>query len=455
MKKLLILSTLCTAWAAPLNSIFFPIWGQGGGDSLRYSQETGTLEKQRFIDRYDYVFMTKEPTKGLFKIYLHSSAIPKLGLRGPSQEITDGLPYRVFYSLGYEHKITHTISIDLNVTGGYYTHSVWGNHFGTIELRWFYDMKSRMRKELQVSNLSGSYVGLRYGKMLNLSDNRLLKIAELPFYGNRSGDFYQANHFVLKWGSQKRFFQRGFADFSLNFGLTDYHSSRITNSTFFPNSFREWVLFTDTKVGLGFETFKTKKTRIKANLCDVWRCFEEQKHLWKVNLTSPIIISNNHLFLSLPIEFEQKIRQSSWSLNTGLTTNFGQANRSYIGTYGTAYKAFYTQVHIQPRYYYNLKKRIRKGLSANNLSGNYFTIIGNQSFNFLDLSHKPSNPSYRQKGWNNQRSFAVAWGLQRRLFNKGFLDLHLGAAYKERSTMRNQPIFEPYSSFKLGYILNN
>ncbi|MCU0341906.1 MAG: hypothetical protein MUE30_18685 [Spirosomaceae bacterium] len=76
MKKLLILSTLCTAWAAPLNSTFSPIWGQGGSDSLRYTQETGTLEKQRFIDRYDYVFMTKEPTKWMLRLYLEKIYTP-------------------------------------------------------------------------------------------------------------------------------------------------------------------------------------------------------------------------------------------------------------------------------------------------------------------------------------------------------------------------------------------
>ena len=37
-------------------------------DSLRFSQESGTLQKQRFIDQYDYVFMTKEPTKWIIKM---------------------------------------------------------------------------------------------------------------------------------------------------------------------------------------------------------------------------------------------------------------------------------------------------------------------------------------------------------------------------------------------------
>ncbi len=40
-------------------------------DTIRitHTQETGTLEKQRFIDKYDYVFMTKEPTKWMVKWY--------------------------------------------------------------------------------------------------------------------------------------------------------------------------------------------------------------------------------------------------------------------------------------------------------------------------------------------------------------------------------------------------
>lgn len=38
--------------------------------SVSYSEETDTLVKQRFLDRYENVFMTKVPTRHMFKIGL-------------------------------------------------------------------------------------------------------------------------------------------------------------------------------------------------------------------------------------------------------------------------------------------------------------------------------------------------------------------------------------------------
>ena len=223
MKKslLFLYSTLCIAWVTPFHSTF----AQGDSVRITHTQETGTLENQRFIDRYDYVFMTKEPTKWMLKGYISATPLPNLSLRGPSNEISSGLPQNVSYSFGYEQKIGKAFSIDLNLTGGYSGELFWNYHFASAEFRWFYDMKKRIQKDIQVSNLTGNYLSLKYGQSLPQPSFRpLTTFFEIPFILNQATSWYRAgNTFALKIGTQRRFMRRGFIDFSLNTGYVNYN----------------------------------------------------------------------------------------------------------------------------------------------------------------------------------------------------------------------------------------
>ena len=464
MKKAfsLLYSTLCL-----LNSTFFFViptlggistaFAQGGTDSvhLSHSEETGTLEKQRFIDRYDYVFMTMETTKWMLKGYLSASPIPSLQLRGPSNEISGGLPSSLSYAFGYEHKIGSLFSIDVGLSGGYVYDFQWSSHFASAEVRWFYDMKKRLQKGLQANNLTGSYVGFRYGQSFEIPSIKIVsKLVELPFIGNQSNGWYKNSQiFVLKLGTQKRFFERGFADFSLNIGRTTYDLALPNQSSInIPAPKDEWFLFSDVKFGLGF-TAAQKTANLKASDCNIWKCFKEENQLFKINIAAPFTLTNRQLSFSLPVSYERKIAKSAWSINTELNLSLSYLSRKALQSFGSQFFVAGSAILVQPRYYYNLKKRIREGKSANNLSGNYFAIMGSQLLSFSDMDYNPIFQVKRETRWYNTRAAYATWGMQRRIFEKVFFDFQLGLVYKERSTTSHQPIFEPYSSFKLGFAL--
>jgi hypothetical protein len=99
---------------SPLSTLtLYPLWGQGGSDSVRitHTQEAGTLEKQRFIDKYDYVFMTMEPTKWMLKAYGNINNL--LG-----SEIFRGghIKRTVDFRVGVERKLSPSFSIEINAT---------------------------------------------------------------------------------------------------------------------------------------------------------------------------------------------------------------------------------------------------------------------------------------------------------------------------------------------------
>ena len=457
MKKALTVLYSTLLFVIPTLGGISSAFAQGSADSVRitHTQEAGTLEKQRFIDRYDYVFMTKEPTKWMLKGYLSASPVPRLQLRGPSNEISGSLPSSLSYAFGYEHKIGSSFSIDVGLSGGYINDFQWSSHFASAEIRWFYDMKKRLQKGLQANNLTGSYIGFKYGQAFEIPSIKFVStLLQVPFIGNQSNEWYKNSQiFVLKLGTQKRFFERGFADFSLNIGRTTYDLTLPNQSSInIPAPKDEWFLFSDVKFGLGF-TSAPKTTALNASNCNVWKCFKEENQLFKINIASPFTLTNRQFNFSLPISYERKIAKSAWSINTELNLSFSYLSRKALQSFGSQFLVAGSAFLVQPRYYYNLKKRIREGKSANNLSGNYFAIMGSQLLSFSDMDYNPVFQVKRETHWSNTRAAYATWGMQRRIFEKGFFDFQLGLLYKERSTTKNQPIFEPYSSFKLGFAL--
>ena len=89
---------------------------------------------------------------------------------------------------------------------------------------------------------------------------------------------------------------------------------------------------------------------------------------------------------------------------------------------------------IGVRYYYEMADRIRRGLSANNLSGNYVMaqvaepFIGfNADKYYNQLTQEKFNHRYRTNLLvNPQPRVFVAYGIQRRLGRRGYFDINAG-----------------------------
>ena len=91
--------------------LVFICWQANAQDSTKitYSQEVDTLQKQRFIDRYENVFMTKVPTRHMFKIGL-SQYYQAL----PAPLLDDKLLNSASLQLGYEFKFLPSFSLALS-----------------------------------------------------------------------------------------------------------------------------------------------------------------------------------------------------------------------------------------------------------------------------------------------------------------------------------------------------
>lgn len=136
------------------------------------------------------------------------------------------------------------------------------------------------------------------------------------------------------------------------------------------------------------------------------RVHEEKLHLFKVDLIGPALylvsnweendVAQNKL---VNLAYEQKINPNwSWLIESSF-----KADRSDFkeiqGVGGT-------------RYYYNMKRRILRGKSANNFSGNYFSAVVTYGYRFHDD--------------DDQATLNILYGIQRRLGGYGFIDFNVG-----------------------------
>lgn len=70
--------------------------------SISYSEESDTLGKQRFLDRYENVFMTKVPTRHMFKVGLSQYYQAKLFALSDDRTINS-----TSLHVGYEFKFLY------------------------------------------------------------------------------------------------------------------------------------------------------------------------------------------------------------------------------------------------------------------------------------------------------------------------------------------------------------
>ena len=143
--------------------------------------------------------------------------------------------------------------------------------------------------------------------------------------------------------------------------------------------------------------------------------------MWKIDLFGLLFGLNDKFSGSkINIGYEKGGQHSAFSIATNLIY-FNQYKQELI-------------LQIAPRYYYNLKKRIQKGKTANNLSADYFSLR-----NQWDLIGRDSFIE-------NKYDFSLLWGTQRRVFKNMFINYELGYDFQSG----NQWSGEIISELKIG-----
>ena len=408
--------------------LVFICWQANAQDSTKitYSQEVDTLQKQRFIDRYENVFMTKVPTRHMFKIGL-SQYYQAL----PAPLLDDKLLNSASLQLGYEFKFLPSFSLALSghfpyLKGDKPLRSSLSYTILDAQIRWFFDMRRRVKAGKAASNFSGNYIALYY---------------------NMPGTLYDSPNIGFKLGFQRRFLNTGFMDFAV--------ALQQETPWFHYGVFSNWSVSSQASFGFAFGDWK--KSHI-GPLCDVLLCDEHTTSQWKVRL--PELTFGYYLNrIRLGVAYEQKIKTSPFSINfeftIGLNKGWDYLNqRRYIEGYGTNFlmlrsAEIFPTLSIQPRYYLLHKKQRLNGKGGHGFSGIYTGInfdysyyIGHHSYsNFSEIPDIDLKKHIVKAG--------PMLGFQQRLFRHGFLDVNTSLNYQNQALISDKH-FNLKTSIGLG-----
>ncbi|RMG19270.1 MAG: hypothetical protein D6730_21870 [Bacteroidetes bacterium] len=160
---------------------------------------------------------------------------------------------------------------------------------------------------------------------------------------------------------------------------------------------------------------------------DLFRYFHEEKSMLKIDL------------LNLVYQFGRE--GISGNVNLGYEHKLGTA-LSIDATLSTSYQLRFAPTPAQqvfslpnqniglaigPRLYYNLKKRIGQGKSADNLSANYITVQAITQLIFF--RQNPRIVDEQGVYFFHGFSFMPMYGVQRRLGKRGFIDFGIGLRF--------------------------
>jgi len=165
-----------------------------------------------------------------------------------------------------------------------------------------------------------------------------------------------------------------------------------------------------TFISINQENTPLEKQRLMDSYDQVFGTLEPTRWLFALNF---LALSDNQDDL-LRASMEVKILPAI-SLHGSYGFGFGYSSPS---VYGSAVTVIAHRYAVQPRWYYAMPRRIRQGKSANNMSGNYIGLEGVFVRTNSNIGKLPV--------FGEQRSLALRYGLQRRLFRYGFLDIGFG-----------------------------
>jgi len=417
--------------------------------TVEYRQETDTFHSATFADMQDYVFMQQVETPSLWKV-------PLIGVNSRQSEysiVANAFPAPRSV-VEYERKLNDFLSI--NVGAGVSASIAYSefrfDHLGlNIEPRWYLGMRRKVAKGESANNLSGNYIGLQLSTFRYQGaneDDQLPGWTEDDTWPGTSGLAA-----LLNFGVQRRILRRGYFNFKAGLGASYYQDTEVGFNTetdaFFLDIDEGWhpAFQAELTYGLAFGQGRPEAGR----LCDALLCFREENRLLKVNFANLINGLNRDYYSgSLALAYEQKVGASPFSLQWDLTAHY----TGYSNQLGSVRDGF-IEVGFEPRYYYNLNKRIAQGKSGNNLSANYFTL--RTSFRTGQEEYASELPDLAETTQRyNYVLFTPAWGFQRRIFEHGYIGYQLGLTYGtdiDSDVNASDNIVELRSDFKFGLAL--
>jgi hypothetical protein len=367
--------------------------------SVTFTEESGSVPEQRFIDRYENVFMTKIPTRKMFKLGYLATTYNGLGFHAAFE-------YKVLPALSLEVTFaSRTNRLESAITIERFERQLSGrNMFAGVGGRWYFSMDKRIARQQSANNFSGSYLGISYERSLAAIQSDRVR-----------------QHFSLAYGFQSRFLANGFLDFSLGiYYVTPYLSLYDVGYAKLPGfTARNAVIATRSLLGLAFGDWKRHD---KGPLCDVLHCDYFVKQHFKIRLPEVNIGINDQSFRA-EVGYERKLGKSPVSVNLSI------GNETDRSSYGGSWLVMAGEAQV--RWYYLQKRQIRMGKATDNLSGLYaaprFIYNYDRRVSWYDVLISPRRSVYRSWG----TSIGLLAGYQQRLFNRLYFDA--GVSYLGKS----------------------
>ncbi|WP_031527440.1 hypothetical protein [Dyadobacter crusticola] len=388
---------------------------------VAFTEEQDTLVRQRFVDRYENVFMTKVPSRHMFKVSLTFLPNYLMNVKNSGNEGTQ-------LDLGYEYKLLPSWSAggEVGVSGHQGTHVGFGGVFSAkVYTRWYYDMRRRIREGTSVNNFTGNFLALvgekQWGKGVALD---------------------QLQRLGVEFGLQRRFFNLGRIELGVGLYYQDYKQLEY-QFLLTQHLNKSWpvAITSRTSMGIGFGDWKRQKN---IPICDVLFCEDDVQQQWKL-LWPKLYLSPNFLNGTVGVGYERKIAKSPFSLNTQSTAFYMR-----IAAKGLSYPLdkvrvsndFQVHSSVQLRYYLDQRRNIRRGTGGNNLSGAYIGPYADHLFYHSETIFGVGK-SKKHVG------LGLGFGVQQTIFNKAYVDLSAGLSHNLLKTDADSK--RRLGSVKLGF----
>ena len=345
---------------------------------------------------YDDAFLSKKETKWLLKV----DFLPAIeGLNDKQFSPTDRR-----FSIEFEHKLSRQLSLNVGTYSDGIKDNVIPASFA-IEPRFYFNNNQK------VNNLNGLYASAtaEFG-------NNWQKLDPKNFYSTTTTYEKDKTKYGINVGIQKRVFNNWYFNYQL--GVLRNESSYLNVKS---EETQSKTFGINNRLSFGFAFGGGKKSAVES--CDVFRCFEEEKSLLKIDVRGLFKKIDSEGFNSvINVAYERKVDDSPLSLVYEFRGDISNYKDNSGANYVEEYASNRLNFSIEPRFYYNLKKRIASGKSANNLSGFYVGLkLGFQ----LIHSDYTSIDKYQREISNNTIFGVLKWGLQKKIFRHGFFDISI------------------------------
>jgi len=356
--------------------------------------EQALMEQTKLQDAYDEIYGRRQQTRWAFKY------TPVFN--GDVHLLSGGAELKLGPAFSLNAQVQSSF-LDVDIFEASSSSWAWGagadlygNRY-SLEARWYYNMARRVKAGLHANNLSGNYVGLE-GTLYR--GHEILRNSP------------KLNSLSARMGMQRRFLRHVFFDLSAGVEWLQFRSEGFKND----------YLAISPRFSAGFLIGDTKRQNLQNTeaTCTILRCFQEDRHLLKVDVINLFKMPNPwQMSGKIGVTYEQKIGESPFSVGLRgetelLATRFGSVDNSFL----LNLRDF--TLGLEGRHYFLMKRRLARGLSGNNLNGLYYSLQG-------DFRHSRLQP---EKGGivilTNSWMPSARLGFQHRLFTHGFIDLNIG-----------------------------